>query len=139
VGSSAKGRHIVILNPARSVRGERHSVIEDKPPEMTPQQVAQLLEDVDTSHVVGLRDYSIILTLTYTAARVGAIARVNRGSLRDAAGDLSLQFSEKGGKQRLIPVRRVLTHYLRLYLDAADLWDALSPLPSFAALTCTGN
>ena len=101
-------RNVVILNPARSVRGERHTVIEGKTPEITPRHVAQLLKQIDTSHVVGLRDYVIIATLAYTAARVGAVAKLKRSSLRDGDADWSLQFSEKGGKQRLIDRKSVV-------------------------------
>ena len=124
-------RHVVMLNPARSVRGGRHSVVEGKIPEMTLQHVANLLKTIDTCHVVGLRDYVIIAALAYTAARVGAVARLKRSSLRDGDSDSSLRFSEKGGKQRLIPVRHDLKHYLSLYLDAADLWDAPKTFPLF--------
>ena len=71
------------------------------------------------------------LSVAYTAARVGAVAKLKRSSLRDGDADWSLQFSEKGGKQRLIPVRHDLKHHLSLYLDAASLRDVPKPSPLF--------
>ena len=50
-------RHAVVLNPALSVRGPRYSQREGKTPAFaSPKQVRELLESIDTSHVVGLRD-----------------------------------------------------------------------------------
>ena len=65
-------RHVVVLNPAASVRSERLQVIEGRTPEITLHQVRTLLASLDTSHVVGLRDQAIIGILLYTAARVGS-------------------------------------------------------------------
>src|SRR3954471_18859113 len=48
-------RHVVILNPAASVRGVKDQVIEGKTPEITIEQARTLLRSVDTGHVVGLR------------------------------------------------------------------------------------
>lgn len=74
-------RHVVILNPALSVRGERYQVVEGRTPEITIQQARQLLMSIDTSHVVGLRDRAVIAVLIYTAVRVGVIAKLRHGDL----------------------------------------------------------
>jgi hypothetical protein len=49
-------RHVVILNPALSVRGERYQVLEGKTPEFTVEQVRTLLRSTPSSDIVGLRD-----------------------------------------------------------------------------------
>ena len=77
-------RHAAVLNPADSVRGERLQVIEDKTPEMSAEQARRLLNSIDTSHVVGLRARAIVAILIYTAARVGAVARLRLGDFFDA-------------------------------------------------------
>ena len=64
-------RHIVVLNPAASVKGIKETVMEGKTPEITIEQARSLLKSVDTTQVVGLRDCAIIATLTYTACRAG--------------------------------------------------------------------
>jgi len=65
-------RHVVVLNPAASVRGERLQVVEGKTPEISIEQARRLMRSIDISTVVGLRDRAIITILIYTAARVGS-------------------------------------------------------------------
>jgi integrase/recombinase XerD len=124
-------RHVLLLNPALSVRGERYQVIEGKTPEISTEQCRRLLRSIDTSHVVGLRDRAVIAILIYTAARVGAVAKLRRGDLYESGDQFCLRFSEKGGKVREIPVRHDLQRWLKEYLQAATLDDALPPVPMF--------
>src|SRR3954454_15916105 len=46
-------RHVIILNPAASVKGVKDTVVEGKTPEITIDQARTLLRSVDTGHVVG--------------------------------------------------------------------------------------
>lgn len=101
-------RHVVILNPALSVRAERYQVVEGKTAEITVPQARALLASVDAGHVVGLRDRAVIAALIYTAVRVGAVARLNSRDLRHDGTQWTLRFTEKGGKSREIPVRHDL-------------------------------
>ena len=57
---------------------------------------------------MGLRDRALLGVLTYTGARVGALARLRRGDLQNQETQRVLRFREKGGKQREIPVRHDL-------------------------------
>ena len=110
-------RHICMLNPALSVRTERYSVSEGKTPEITPQQARQLLESIDTASPSGIRDKAIIATLIFTAVRAGAITKLRTQDLVNEGSQYSLRFSEKGGKQRAIPVRHDLQVMLFEYLE----------------------
>ena len=110
-------RHVCMLNPALSVRTERYSVSEGKTPEITPQQARQLLESVDTASPSGIRDKAIIATLIFTAVRAGAVAKLRMQDLVNEGSQYSLRFSEKGGKQRAIPIRHDLQVMLFQYLD----------------------
>jgi site-specific recombinase XerD len=123
-------RHVVVLNPAASVRGERLQVIEGKTPEITIEQARVLIRSIDASNVIGLRDRAIIGILIYTAARVGAIAKLRRADFYDLGDQYCLRFSEKGGKSREIPVRHDLRHFIWEYLVAGGLEysDKSSPL-----------
>jgi len=114
-------RHVVILNPAASVRGQRYQVIEGKTPEITVAQARRLLDSIDTSHIVGLRDRSVIGVLIYTAARVGAVAGLRQQDLYDSGDQHCLRFTDKGGKSREIPVRHDLQRFLFEYLDRGGL------------------
>jgi site-specific recombinase XerD len=124
-------RHLVMLNPAASVRGERYSVIEGKTPEITVDQARRLLRSMDTSTVVGLRDRAVIGILIYTAARVGAVAKLQVRSIQHDGSQWQIRFEEKGGKSREIPVRHDLESYILEYLDAAGLRGATKDAPLF--------
>ena len=123
-------RHVLILNPAASVRTERLQVIEGKTPEITVEQVRALLASLDTSHVVGLRDRAIIGILVYTAARVGAVAKLRRGDYYDLGDQYCFRFNEKGGKSREIPVRHDLRQFIAAYM-AASVDHAYKNTPLF--------
>lgn len=124
-------RHVVILNPAASVRGERYAVVEGRTPEISVEQARRLLRSMDTSTVVGLRDRAVIGILIYTAARVGAVAKLQIRSLQHDGSQWQLRFEEKGGKSREIPVRHDLEFFILQYLDTAGLRGAAKDAPLF--------
>jgi site-specific recombinase XerD len=126
-------RHAVALNPFASVRGIKHHVAEGATPEISVEQARKLLRSLDLGHVVGLRDRAVLGVLAYTGARVGAVARLRLGDLRNLGDHRALRFREKGGKVREIPVRHDLDAWLREYLDAAGLAGQDGKLPLFRA------
>lgn len=127
-------RHVVILNPASSVKAERYEVMEGKTPEITIEQVRSLLQSIDISHVVGMRDRAVIAILVYTAARIGAVANLKRGNLTHDGTQWTLRFAEKRGKSREIPVQHNLEGYLMAWLEAANLKDAPKDAPLFRSI-----
>ena len=124
-------RHVIMLNPAHSVRGERLQVVEGKTPEITVPQARTLMQSFDTSHVVGLRDRAIIAIMIYTAARVGAVAALRHGDFYDLGDQHCLRFNEKGGKSREIPVRHDLQQFIGDYLAAGGMDDSDKSRPLF--------
>jgi integrase/recombinase XerD len=127
-------RHVVVLNPAATVRGERYEVVERLTPEITPEQARQLLGAIDTSTLAGLRDRAIIGVLIYTAARAGAVAKLRLKHLEHDGTQYVLRFAEKGHKLREIPVRHDLQEYLLAYRYAAMLDQAPPNSPLFRTL-----
>ena len=126
-------RHVVLLNPAASVKGVKETVVEGKTPEITVEQARTLLASVDTGHVVGLRDRAILATMAYTACRAGAVAKLRVQDFQHDAAQYVLRFIEKGGKSREIPVRHDLEGYIRAYLAAAGLADGAKDAPLYQA------
>lgn len=124
-------RHAIVLNPALSVRGERYSVLEGKTPEITRVQARLLLQSIDTENVVGLRDRGAIAVLIYTAARVGAVAKLRISDFYFAGDQWMLHFQDKGGKSREIPVRHDLQQFVAEYLDAAGIGGDAKDAPLF--------
>jgi integrase/recombinase XerD len=126
-------RHVVILNPASSVKGVKETVMEGKTPEITVEQARALLASIDTATLIGLRDRAILATLAYTACRAGAAAKLRLGDFQFDGVQFSLRFQEKGGKSREIPVRHDLEGFIRAYLEAAGISGQPKDQPLFRA------
>lgn len=124
-------RHVIILNPALSVRSERYQVVEGKTPEISVEHARRLLKCIDVSHAVGRRDLAVIGILIYTAARVGAVAKLRRRDFYEVCNQFCLRFHEKGGKLREIPVRHDLQLAINEYLDLSGLRYAELTSPLF--------
>ena len=124
-------RHVIILNPALSVRSERYQAVEGKTPEIAIEHARRLLKGLEVTHSVGLRDRAIIGILIYTAARVGAVAKLRRSDFYDVANQYCLRFHEKGGKVREIPVRHDLLEFLNAYLEVSGLQYSEPSSPLF--------
>jgi site-specific recombinase XerD len=105
---------ILAMNPAREVKTEKFSRTEGKTPAFDTEQVQKVLDKIDTSNEVGLRDRALLGTLAYTFARIGAV--VNQTGKRSM-----IRFSEKGGKETEIPVHHKLEELLDQYLEKSGL------------------
>jgi integrase/recombinase XerD len=127
-------RHALVLNPAASVRAERYEAVGGKTPEITPADVRRLLDSIDTTTLVGVRDKALIATLVYTAARAGAVGKLCRSDLVEDGTQYLLRFGEKGGKQREIPVRHdlelLLLELLERRKESANPSEPLFPTSS---------
>src|ERR1700681_2452633 len=64
---------VLTVNPAHAVRGPKHVVKRGKTPVLTTDQARLLLDSIDTSTLVGLRDRALIGVMTYAFARIGAV------------------------------------------------------------------
>lgn len=121
-------RHAILLNPAASVRGPRHSTNEGKTPAFDTKLTRELLGSIDIGTPMGLRDRAVLATFIFTAARVGAIARLRRMDFFSDGRQCYLRFDEKGGKQRVIPARFDLQGYVEEYLLIAPETGPHGPL-----------
>lgn len=122
-------RHVVILNPANSVRGPRYQTIEGKTPEIPKSHIRRLLESIDTNTVVGLRDKAIISLLVYTAVQ-RVDQQENRETsllLRHVQGTLTQVTGNPVLGKLLERVLGIISHSLRHRLgDHAN--EAVAPL-----------
>jgi site-specific recombinase XerD len=116
-------RHIIVLNPAAVAETERLQVIEGATPIITDKQVRQLLSVVPTDNVVGLRDRAIFGVLLYTAARAGAVGRLDVDDYYHAGDQWMLVFREKRNKMRRIPVSHDLQAWIDDYIAVAGVHD----------------
>jgi site-specific recombinase XerC len=63
---------ILPSNPAGSVRGRKYVVTRGKTPVLSADEMRQLLDSIDTSKLIGLRDRALIGLMGYSFARVSA-------------------------------------------------------------------
>jgi site-specific recombinase XerD len=120
---------IVATNPAHAVRGPKHVVKRGKTPVLMPDEARALLDSIDTSTVVGLRDRALISLMTFTFARVGAVVEMRVEDYYPQGKRWWVRLHEKGGKRHEMPAHHTLEAYLDAYLDAAGIRDsAKSPL-----------
>ena len=111
-------------NPASVVRGPKHSVKKGKTAVLTAEEARTLLESIDTTTVVGLRDRALIALMTYTFARVGAAAEKMRVEDVYVQGRRTwVRLHEKGGKQHEMPCHHKLEEYLGAYIAEAEIAD----------------
>ena len=68
---------VVPDNPAASVRGPSHSVRQGKTPVLDPLEARRLLDAINVSTPIGLRDRALIGLMVYSFARVGAAFTVS--------------------------------------------------------------
>ena len=114
---------IVPVNPATSVRGPKHVVKKGKTPVLSAEEARLLLDSVDTSHVVGLRDRALIGIMTYTFARVGAVIAMRVEDYYPQGKRWWVRLHEKGGKHHEMPAHHKLDLYLDEYRVEAGIAD----------------
>jgi site-specific recombinase XerD len=112
---------VLALNPAHAVRGPKHVVRRGKTPVLTEEEARRLLDSLDTSTLVGLRDRALIAVMTYTFARVGAVVAMKVEDYYPGGKRWWLRLHEKGGKRHEMPAHHKLEHFLDEYLAAAGI------------------
>lgn len=61
---------VLPMNPAAAVRGPKYVIKKGKTPVLTPEQARLLLDSIDTSTLIGLRDRALIGVMVYSFARI---------------------------------------------------------------------
>lgn len=112
---------VVPVNPASSVRGPAHSQRRGKTPVLDPAEARALLNAIDVSTPVGLRDRALIGLMTYSFARVGAALTMRVEDVFVQNRRLWVRLHEKGGQRHEMPCHHRLEEYLHAYIDGCDL------------------
>jgi site-specific recombinase XerC len=90
---------VLAVNPAHAVRGPKHVVRRGKTPVLTEEQARRLLDSINTSTVVGLRDRALIGVMIYSFARIGAVVARKVEDYYASGKRWWLRLHEKGGKR----------------------------------------
>lgn len=120
---------VVPHNPAASVRGPSHTSRTGKTPVLDPSEARQLLDSIDVSTPVGLRDRALIALMVFSFARIGAALAMKVEDVYTQNRRLWVRLKEKGGKQHAMPCHHSLEAYLHAYLEGTEIeGDAKGPL-----------
>lgn len=114
---------VLPMNPASSVRGPKHVVKRGKTPVLTADQARQLLDAINTSDVIGLRDRALIGVMVYSFARVSATVGMRVEDYFPTGKRWWFRLHEKGGKHHEVPAHHNAEAYLDAYLEAAGIAD----------------
>jgi site-specific recombinase XerD len=113
--------HVVPVNPAASVRGPTHVVKKGKTPVLSPDEARRLLDSIDPTTHVGLRDRALIGLMVYSFARVGAALAMKVEDVFTQDRRLWVRLREKGGKHHEMPCHHNLEAYLHAYIEGGGL------------------
>ncbi|WP_026358869.1 tyrosine-type recombinase/integrase [Aureimonas ureilytica] len=111
---------VVAVNPA-SVRGPLHSVRRDKMPVLDPYEARQLLDAIDVTTPIGLRDRALIGLMVYSFARIGAALGMRVEDVYVQNRRLWVRLHEKGGKRHEMPCHHNLEGYLHAYMEGTGI------------------
>lgn len=112
---------ILSVSPAAVVKGPRYSVSRGKTPVLSGDEMALLLNSIDTEPLIGLRDRALIGAMAYSFARVSAVTALKVGDVFRQKHRLWLRLAEKGGKSHDIPCHHQFENYLIEWLDRTGL------------------
>ena len=126
--------HIVMTNPAASVKGPLHSVKKGSTPVLDADEARQLLDSIDISKIAGMRDRAIIAVMVFSFARVSATIGMNVEDYFVQRRKRWFRLHEKGGKRHDVPAHHKAIEYVEDYLDAAGIREE-SKGPMFRTLS----
>jgi integrase/recombinase XerD len=112
---------VVPSNPASSVRGPKHSVSVGSTPVLTADEARTLLDSIDTSFLIGLRDRALIAVMVYSFSRIEAAVSLLVEDFYPERRRWWIRLHEKGGKVNKMPCHHNLDAYLHEYVEAAGL------------------
>lgn len=114
---------VVSHNPATSVKGPTHIVKRGKTPVLTADEARKLLDSIDTSTNIGLRDRALIGVMVYSFARISATVSMRVDDFYAEGKRWWLRLHEKGGKRHEVPAHHNADEYLDAYLRATGIVD----------------
>jgi len=112
-------------NPKLMLQNEQIQAVRSKktdhkpPPSLTTEQVHALIDGIDTSTRIGLRDKALIQLLYNTGARVQEIADLKFSDLH-AQAPLTITLTGKGRKTRTLPLWSQTLEHIQAYLQSRE-------------------
>ena len=113
--------HALEANPAASVRGPKHVVTKGKTPVLSADEARRLLDAIDTSTVVGLRDRALVAVMTFGFARVSATVAMRVRDYYSQGKRSYVRLHEKGGRFNEVPAHHLVQEYMDAYIEVAGI------------------
>jgi len=88
---------------------------------LSAEEARKLLDSIEITTLIGLRDRALIGTMVYSFARVGATVTMRVRDYFQHRERLWLRLHEKGGKHHEVPCHPNLEGYLEVYIKAAGI------------------
>ena len=121
--------HLIPFNPAAAVKGPKYVIKKGKTPVLESSEARELIQAIDTSTVIGLRDRALIGVMVYSFARISATLGMNIGDYVQRGRRMWFRLHEKGGKFHEVPAHHKAESYLDEYLAVEqDAGSASLPL-----------
>ncbi|UCI19914.1 site-specific integrase [Mesorhizobium sp. B2-1-8] len=114
---------IIPANPALSVRPPRHSQRRGKTPILDADEARALLDSIDTSTLLGIRDRALIALMIFAFSRIGACEAMKVGDVFQRQRRLWVRLHEKGGKEHEMPCHHTLEAALDAWVEVSGLRD----------------
>ena len=112
---------VMPVNPAGSVRGPSHIVKVGKTTVLAPEEARTLIDSIEISTAIGLRDRALIGLMVFSFARIGAAVGMKVEDVFTQNRRLWVRLREKGGKEHAMPCHHNLETYLHAYIEGAGL------------------
>jgi site-specific recombinase XerD len=112
---------VMPTNPAGSVRGPSHVVKVGKTPVLEPAEARALIDSIEITTPVGLRDRALIGLMVFSFARIGAALGMKVEDVFTQNRRLWVRLREKGGKAHAMPCHHNLETYITAYIDGAGI------------------
>ena len=84
---------------------------------VSSKDIRQLLENIPTESITGLRDRALLEVLIYSFARVVAVVAMDVEDCHQSGRQGMFRLHEKGGKEHLVPAHRNAEEYIEAYVD----------------------
>ncbi|MBI1777703.1 MAG: tyrosine-type recombinase/integrase [Proteobacteria bacterium] len=111
-------------DPTRTIRGPRRAPSPARRPALSAAETRQLLQSIDTTTRIGLRDRALIALLVYGCARIGAVIAMRIEDYYLLGKRRWLRLHEKGGRLHELPAHPRLAQYLDAYIAGLGPVDA---------------
>jgi integrase len=92
-----------------------------KTPVLAPEEARTLIDSIEVTTVVGLRDRALIGLMVFSFARIGAALGMKVEDVFTQNRRLWVRLREKGGKPHAMPCHHNLETYLTAYIEGAGL------------------